>query len=1208
MRRQLLNIIAVFLIFLISEMQAQTVIPAKAMVSGVWTLAEAPFIIEGEAIIPQNSTLTIEAGVEVRFKTGTNDDYLNPGFDLGFLRISGKLTAKGSAQQPIVLTRDGSTGRWGNLLFDTTADSSSTLKYCRINYASQVLHASGWLEFSGAVSVYKSYVNIENCLISNNFTDGLFCDNASPRIVNCLITDNGHNGFIGTNYANPQFINCTFSGNPQYAIDCGYNSSLTVSNSILWGNGTSFAGNLTSAPKILYSLVEESTLPAGAENLGGNLFTLNPRFADTTGQDYALQSNSFCINSGNPDTTGLTLPAFDLNGQVRIRHERVDMGAYEYADDYLRVVSPNGLESWKIGTVQQIRWYSNAAAVKIEYTSNDGNSWSEISASTGNNSIYDWLIPDDISENCRIRISDASNPILTDLSDTTFIIDDKTIISDGLQVYGNWTKAYAPYVIKGEAIVPKDSTLIIEPGVEVRFACGTNYDYQDSGFDMGLLKVNGRLIAEGTENDSILFTRSGTAGNWGVIFCNESLSDTNSIQYAHIAYGSRCDNLIDTLDFSGAVSVYSAGLKIRNSRIENNEASAIHSTGTAGSQISANEISNNGAHGLLFSDSKKNPRPFMGNNLISSNAEGGIYIKGDFYATIENNRIESNGRDGIYSQSGFAQTRAANNIIRHNQAGINVNSFIEIVGNLFAYNNQGLLLNHVSPQIMNNTFADNSAAGIYCEESSPYITNCIFSDNNKDFSFKAGDASTPTASYSLFKKFYLDAKVTNGGGNRTGANPGFLSSGDHPFALKSNSAAIDAGTNENALVTLPENDLAGKPRVYDGDNNGSSIIDIGAYEFSALSAGFAVDKTFGTPPLTVNFSDHSVGEIDHWVWYFGDGDSSSAENPQHIYNEYGIFSVTLSVSGPLGTSIKTEPNLIVVEHAPQVNQSLPDTSFTEDGGEHYLADLNIVFSDADSGDVLNYSLICDNPKIQLTLQNDSLVLNSSKDYFGRGTVVVTASDSYGLTATDTFMVTITALNDPPVIDPAFPDSLRFTTDSLVTLPVWDYVSDVESQDSLLTYLFSVSNDSLRFAFNDTTGFLTLWSQENFLGRAKLYVTVKDDSGASARDSAVVWVESTVGIEESRTAEQPESFRLLQNYPNPFNPVTIIRYQLSAVHFVELAVYNTLGQKMQTLVHEQQGAGLHSVHFKAEGLSSGVYFYRLSTNSGAIKIKKMILIR
>ncbi|MGR3176772.1 MAG: PKD domain-containing protein, partial [Candidatus Anammoxibacter sp.] len=81
-------------------------------------------------------------------------------------------------------------------------------------------------------------------------------------------------------------------------------------------------------------------------------------------------------------------------------------------------------------------------------------------------------------------------------------------------------------------------------------------------------------------------------------------------------------------------------------------------------------------------------------------------------------------------------------------------------------------------------------------------------------------------------------------------------------------------------------------------------------------AAFNADKTSGFVPLEVNFSDKSSGDPTSWAWEFGDGDISSEQNPTHIYRIPGIFSVTLTVSGPCGTDVLTQTNLMNLEKAP----------------------------------------------------------------------------------------------------------------------------------------------------------------------------------------------------------------------------------------------------------------------------------------------------
>jgi hypothetical protein len=88
---------------------------------------------------------------------------------------------------------------------------------------------------------------------------------------------------------------------------------------------------------------------------------------------------------------------------------------------------------------------------------------------------------------------------------------------------------------------------------------------------------------------------------------------------------------------------------------------------------------------------------------------------------------------------------------------------------------------------------------------------------------------------------------------------------------------------------------------------------------------------------------------------------------------------------------------------------------------------------------------------------------------------------------------------------------------------------------------------------------------------------------------------------------PKQFELFQNYPNPFNPSTKIEYSLPADEFVNLTVYDVLGNTITTLVNEKKQTGSYEVIFDASDLSSGVFFYKLTAGE-YVNIKKMVVIR
>lgn len=88
---------------------------------------------------------------------------------------------------------------------------------------------------------------------------------------------------------------------------------------------------------------------------------------------------------------------------------------------------------------------------------------------------------------------------------------------------------------------------------------------------------------------------------------------------------------------------------------------------------------------------------------------------------------------------------------------------------------------------------------------------------------------------------------------------------------------------------------------------------------------------------------------------------------------------------------------------------------------------------------------------------------------------------------------------------------------------------------------------------------------------------------------------------------PGGFVLKQNYPNPFNPSTNIEFQLPVSGFISLKVFDVLGNQVKTLINEEKKAGFYQMAFDASDLPSGVYLYKLSTESFS-DIKKMTVLK
>lgn len=119
----------------------------------------------------------------------------------------------------------------------------------------------------------------------------------------------------------------------------------------------------------------------------------------------------------------------------------------------------------------------------------------------------------------------------------------------------------------------------------------------------------------------------------------------------------------------------------------------------------------------------------------------------------------------------------------------------------------------------------------------------------------------------------------------------------------------------------------------------------------------------------------------------------------------------------------------------------------------------------------------------------------------------------------------------------------------------------------------------------------------------------NDMGAYGGPGSKILKGGIVGIEEisSMAGNLPVEFTLGQNYPNPFNPSTTIEFTIAKAGWVILKIYNVLGEVVTELIAAQLNTGNYRYNWNAEGLPSGVYFYRLETK-GLSQTKKLLLLK
>jgi hypothetical protein len=140
---------------------------------------------------------------------------------------------------------------------------------------------------------------------------------------------------------------------------------------------------------------------------------------DASGNTY-LTGNTYSMQYTFPTAEG---PDLSYNGNR-------DGFVAKIYENSITVTAPNGGETCHVGLDQDITWLTAGIVgnMRIEYSTDTGTTWIEITASTENDGIFTWTVPNTVSETCLVRITDTENGDLTDTSDAVFTITDIPVI------------------------------------------------------------------------------------------------------------------------------------------------------------------------------------------------------------------------------------------------------------------------------------------------------------------------------------------------------------------------------------------------------------------------------------------------------------------------------------------------------------------------------------------------------------------------------------------------------------------------------------------------------------------------------------------------------------------------------------------------------------------------------------------------------------
>jgi PKD repeat protein len=673
-------------------------------------------------------------------------------------------------------------------------------------------------------------------------------------------------------------------------------------------------------------------------------------------------------------------------------------------------------------------------------------------------------------------------------------------------ITGIWTLENSPYIVTGDVLVGEYPGLTIEPGVTVKFDAGCKLT----------CSYDNVFKATGTADSMIVFTsnaESPVPGSWNTLEIKGTYSA--QIAFCKIEYATQAITLKALL--RGSCEDYDTKIKIEHCLLQNNQQYGIYGTasGLTGTCIPAwfsvlnptiksNEIAFNGAGGIYLSATGSSGdfgivEALISGNSIHHNRGNAIHCTGttEFEAVIYNNTIVANASAVSFENNvGAAKFKLLNNNIFNNTVGIqNLGDSLVMVEN----NN-----------VWNNT------------------TNYI--------------GITPS-------------------GSNLAVNPLCVDTTNYDYHLQQGSALIDHGQ------LIDE---------YDPD---ASIPDVGAFPFLQNlppKAQFTSDKTTGTEPLNIQFTDKSVGNISSYSWNFGDGTTSSLQNPSHTYVLSGSYSVSLTATGPYGSHTENKSNYITVNPGKPVAQFLPDYASGD-------KPMTVYFINKSTGTITDYLWEFGDGKTS-TEQNPIHVYDSA-GYF----MVSLTVTGPGGSDNETKFGCIAVMEPKPVanftaspVQGTVPLTVEFAHTSIgkVTGFTWNF------GDGSMSTLPNVTH-----TYNATGSFTV-----------SLYV-----NGPGGTDEEIKTGYIQVDPIPTRIEEITDTKEIFSILPNPATTHCIVSFNWDNTSDAKLGIYDNQGQLIREFpVKEFEDAHGNSVTLNLSDLKTGVYYVRASAKECVITRKLVII--
>ncbi len=903
----------------------------------------------------------------------------------------------------------------------------------------------------------------------------------------------------------------------------------------------------------------------------------------------------------------------------------------------IQVISPNGGENWLVGSIQNITWTSsNITNIKIEYTTNNGTSWSVIQSSiAATPSSYSWTVSNTPSAQCKVRISDATDSDPLDLSDATFTISTSSLVavdipititdnSGGTQQLRFGLDPAATNGIDaslGESELPPPpptgvfDARFIGDDIGIDLGQGSLKDYRQGSSSFNGSKIHELRYQVGS-GTTITISWNLPAGVTGLlqdllggIVVNVSMTGTGNTTITNPGVISK---LKMTINY-GTVSVCTLS-------VNKTYPDTIPSTGGIFLNSLDITLSGNGCQGWSIQN-----KPSWVSSINPSNSPTSAsctLIVTPNYGEFRSGIITVISEDAIGSPQNIFIRQAAGQI-----AEVSLNIF----GPDTVANGQDFEL-----QIRIENVSDLKVISfdlLFQTQYVDYVTNTIGTFlPEKVVIPDEGGGKVSVSVYSL-------TTGVSGTGNLITIKFRLASNTPNQTQLLFNFQNIQANdaNGYNIPITPGAKTIISKSgiSVWPGDSNNDGTVNI--IDINPIIIHFGSTGPSRTPG-SINWNAQLCQPWDPIAKTYAD------------CNGNGSVDIT-DINAVIVNFGKTHSILRQNEHGKNFNSKLANPPLIIDclpmrgqlAGQEFWLDVHI---GSQSFPVNNMNVISFELKYSGTQYIDYVAYELGSFLDGANSIVL-PDDLNGKISASAYNLTQGYTGYGQIFRFKFKVKDGLTNQQWIQF-YWGLVSANSvggaeqlvdtvgcSEDiipvELTSFTFSIGNNEVLLNWSTATelnnkGFEIERSTDklnwDFLGFIEGHGTTTSPQEYSFTDKTLsssgkyfyrlkqINYDGSYSFSPEIEVEVdiiPLEFKLSQNHPNPFNPNTKINFAVQKKSTVKIIVFNILGERVQTLLDKELDAGFHEVDFNGTGLPSGIYLYRMIAGD-FIETKKMILLR